>query len=82
MRVKIEKERFTAPTATELIHQIAWMHWGKADTAEEYISNQQRSYEAVTGKEMILPDGTTEERTIAMFKAITEVGGWDFSENE
>lgn len=82
MRLKIEKERFKAQTATELISQIAWMHWGKADTAEEYIENQRKSYKAVTGREMILPDGTTEERAVAMFKAISEIGGWDFSETD
>jgi len=83
MRVTIDGREYSGATAVALIDEIKGLHWGtKADTnAEGYIALQVGTYKRMMAKELKLPEGDTEARALAMFRAIAAHGAWDFKED-
>ena len=83
MRVIIDGHTYQSQTATGLVEQIKGMHWqaGEDATTEQYIAAQESTYRRLAEKPMQLPEGDTEARALAMFKAVAEFGGWIFKED-
>ena len=80
MKVIIDDREYSAATAVELIDEIKGMNWAAtADTdAEGYIAIQADTLERMWERKLVLPEGNTEARAIAMFEAIDALGGWEF----
>jgi len=80
MRVIIDDREYSATTAVALIDEIKDMNWAvKPDTdAEGYIAIQADTLERMWERKLVLPEGDTEARAIAMFETIDAIGGWEF----
>jgi hypothetical protein len=82
MKVTIDGREYQGATAVALIEEVKDLHWGATPNmdAEAYIALQAGTYKRMIEKEMELPQSDTEMRARAMFKAIAEIGAWDFKE--
>ena len=82
MKVTIDGREYQAATAVALIDEIKDIHFAatKDTDAEGYIAIQQGTHRRMMERELELPDGDTEARALAMFKAIAALGSWGFKE--
>ena len=82
MKVIIDGREYEAKTAVALIDEIKDIHFAatKDTDAEGYIAIQQDTHRRMMGRELELPEGDTEARAIAMFKAIAAIGSWEYKE--
>ena len=84
MKVEINGRVYFANSAVALIDEIKGLNWSATpDTdAEGYIAIQADTMSKLWEKELILPDGDTEARAVAMFEAIAAMGGWYFEKED
>ena len=94
MFVDYRGRTYTADTAIDLIDKIKGDDWDAkfsttgtaaemdAIDAERYIEIKLDYKKPWNDSKIELPDGDTEARAIAMFKAIHDLGGWHFEMEE